>query len=158
MNETLKFGLIAGIVALGVWGWDLVRKAATQFTVRIVAYGTPTVANWIITIPLVIEVNNPAPLTANVDQVVADLYVMKSGQWTAAAHVDQPLRVPAGLSRQIVTAQVNIVNIFGGNVFATFATFGDAINNRLQIKADVTAIYAGVTLPMQSFTDTVAIR
>lgn len=158
MNALLKYGLIAGIITVGVWGWGLAKNAITQFSVRVVAYGTPTLSSWILTIPLVVEVRNPSPVTANIDRAIADLYIMKGTQWVSAGHADQPLRVPAGESRQIVYAQANLATIFGGNIFSTLETFGAAINNKLKIKVDVTAIYAGIPLPMQSFTDTVSIR
>ncbi len=158
MNSLLKYGLFAGIVVAGVWVWDLAKKAATQFSVRIVAYGTPAMSSWILTVPLVFEIRNPSPVSVNIDRAIADLYIMKGSQWVAAGHVDQPLRVPAGQSRQIVNAQANLIKIFGGNILSTLETFGAAINNQLKIKVDVTPIYAGITLPTQSFTDTVSIR
>lgn len=154
----LKYGLFATVIAaLGWFVVDAAKKAAAQFSVRVVAFSTPSLSSGILTVPLVAEVHNPSTLAVNVDRVVADLYILKSNQWIAAGHVDQPISVPAGDSRQVVYAQANLKNIFGGNIFFTAETIAATLSNQLKIKVDVTGSYAGVPIPKQSFTDTVHI-
>jgi len=157
LKNLFKVGVIAGIIYLVVLGIDAAKFAAAKFSYSIAGYGKPTISNWILNLPIVVNINNPTPAPINADRVIADLYIQKGGQWVAAARMDQPVTVPPGASQQVINAQGNITNIFGGNILNTFNAFAQAVNNKLPIRTDVTVIYGGIALPTQSYTETLTL-
>jgi hypothetical protein len=153
----LRTWLILGFLAAGAYTVYAVRKAATQFSFKIVGYGKPTVAGPVLTIPFVVALHNPAAVRINLDWIRADLFILKGGQWVPSAHVDQALSVPAGDSQVVITASTNLGNIFGGNFIYTVTALAEAFSNKLQVRIELKGMYGGVTIPTQVFTETLQI-
>lgn len=158
MNTIVKVGIVAGLVGLWVWGKDAILGALSDFKLDIVAIGKPTLSAMVLTVPLQIRFKNPTPLPITLDQFRADIYIDKNGQFVPGATINQPLKIQPGVSLEWVVPSVNIPSIFGGNLIETAKAVQQIIaNKKFRIRADITAIYKGVEIPQQSFTEDVKI-
>lgn len=146
--------LIGGLV----WGVRAAQKAISNFKFDIVAYGKPSIRGMVITIPLQVRFTNPTPLPIAIDQLVADMYINKNGTWVRGATVNQPITIAAGESYQIISPSVDLATVFGGNLFNTIQTVANVLkSNALDVRTDVIAVYKGVSLPKQSFTNKIEV-
>ncbi len=156
MNTIVKVGIAATVIGALVWGFKAAQKAVANFKFDIVAYGKPSINGLVITIPLQVRFANPTPLPISLDQLVADIYINKNGTWVRGATVNQPLSIAPGESFQIIAPAVNLGQIFGGNIANTFTAIAAALKTRkLDVRTDVLAVYKGISLPRQSFTNTI---
>lgn len=151
MNLATKILIGAGAVGLVIWG--AAKTAAQGFTFHITGYGPPSISNFILTIPLKVTFHNPTPIPVNVDQFIADIYVLKNNAFVKGARIDQPLNVPGGDSIQTIAAKVDIKSLFGGNLLDTLTAVENILASKtVRVKTDVTIRYGAVTLPVQTFT------
>ena len=154
LNSFTKIGIAAAVIALLVWGSNVARKTLSLFQFDIVGYGKPTLAGQLLTVPLQIRYKNPTPLPINVDRLSADIYLDKNGTFVKAATVDQPVTLQPGESIQWLMPVLNLQNVFGGNFLNTLAAMQQILQSKkLTIRTDAIAVYKGVAVPQQSFTN-----
>jgi hypothetical protein len=155
LNSLVKLSIAAAAIGLVYMGVDYARKAASRFNFEVVGYGKPTFSGWNLTVPLVIRFTNPTPIPIAADRVLADIYINKAGQWVAAARIDQPVTIASGKTDYTIFPVLNLANIFGGNIFNTVSAIAQGIQSKvLEIRADVTIQYGAISLPTQSFHET----
>lgn len=157
MKGLLKIGVVVAIGYLVIQGIDVAKAYASRFHYSIAGYGKPSFSNWVLQLPIVVNVHNPAPISVTADRVIADLFILKNNAWVPVARVDQSITIPPGDTRQTIIAHGNIANIFGGNVFSTFKAFSEALNNQLPLRTEVTVIAQGISLPKQTYDETLRI-
>jgi hypothetical protein len=146
--------MIGGAIALLVWGAKAAQKTLSDFRFDIVGYGKPTINGWNLTVPLQIKYKNPTPLPINVDQLIGDIYLNKNGTFVLAAKVNQPVTLDPGTSLQWLYPALDLQAVFGGSLANTILAIQEVINRKtLTIRSDITAVYGGITLPMQSITN-----
>jgi hypothetical protein len=141
-------------LAVAYWAVNAVKKAANAFSLDIVGYGMPRMSGFILTVPLQVKFTNPTSIPLKVDQLVADVYVLKGTQFVQAAQINQPVSVPAGDTVQTIIANLDLRAIFGGNLIDTAQFISQIISAKvLSIRTTVTAYYSGISLPAQTFTN-----
>lgn len=158
MNAVTKVIGVAALVAIVAWGVNAAKKAIADFQVDVVGYGKPTLSGMMLSVPLQLKFTNPTPLPITIDKLVGDVYIDKNNIFVPAARIDQPVSIPPGQSIQWAYPVVNLTGIFGGNAAETAIFLRKLLASKtIKIRSDVTAIYKGITLPLQSFTNTVDI-
>ncbi|HMG94342.1 MAG TPA: hypothetical protein VK589_29985 [Chryseolinea sp.] len=158
MNTVTKVIGVAALVAIVVWGVNAAKKAIADFQFDIVAYGKPTLSGMMLTVPLQIKFNNPTPLPISIDKFVADVYIDKNNVFVPGARIDQPISIPPGESTQWAFPVLNLPGIFGGNAAETAIFLSKIIATKtIKLRSDLNAVYKGISLPSQSFTNTVNI-
>lgn len=151
MNLATKIIIGAGAVGLVIWG--AAKKAAQGFTFQITGYGPPSLSNFILTVPLKVSFHNPTPIPLNINQFIADIFLLKNNAFVKGARIDQPLSIPGGDSVQTISAKVDIKSLFGGNVLDTLTAVENILVSKVvSVKTDVTIRYGAATLPVQTFT------
>jgi hypothetical protein len=154
----LKIGIVGGLIALVVWGTKAAKDALAKFTYDIAGFGKPSISNYRISVPIQIRFNNPTPIPINADQLIADIYLLKNNAYVIAARVNQPVSIPAGISVQTIVPVLDLKSIFGGNLFSTLTAIQQFLSSKsVTIKAEVVAVYMGVSLPKQVFEQTVPV-
>ncbi|MGL6121679.1 MAG: hypothetical protein ACRC1W_01320 [Shewanella sp.] len=156
LNTITKLGIAAGVIALVVWGAKAAQKTLSAFQFDIVGYGKPSLLGTMLTVPFQIRYKNPTPLPISVDQLTADIYLNKNGTFVQAARVNQPVTLQPGESTQWLSPTLNLENVFGGNFLNTLAAIQHVLlSKKLTIRTDAIAVFKGVALPSQSFTNTI---
>lgn len=149
---------MAALVGLVVWGTKQAKNAIAGFSFEIAGYGRPTLKNYMLTIPLQVRFDNPTPFPINIDNLIADVYVLKNDQYVRSARVSQAVSLAPGISEQTIYPTLDLASLFGGNVLNTLTALRSVIEQKvLKIKADVTATYGNITLPTQTFIQDVAL-
>ena len=155
LNTILKLGLGAGILGTLFWGASAIKKAAAKFSFEIVGFGTPKLSNFLLTVPLTVRFKNQTSVPVYADRVLAEFYINKSGQYVYAGYIDQPVNIPAQVSDQQLNPTLDLKSVFGGNLTNTIMFINQAIATRqIQVRTDVTISYGNVSLPKQSFNET----
>lgn len=154
--KPLTIGILAGGAALLVLGYQHARKAIGGFSFEIVGYGRPTFNGYNLTVPLKIEANNPTSLPINVDMLDGEVYLNKAGTWVLGAVVKQPVTLQPGKQTVWIHPEANLQAIFGGDLIQTITAAAEIQRTKkLQLRADVGARYGMITIPKQSFIETV---
>lgn len=134
-----------GAIALLVKG----KQAVDQFTFEIVGYGLPKLSNWILSIPLQLQFQNPLPTSIPVQRFEVNLFMLQGNVWQQIGRIDQPLVIPAGISDKTITPQVDLKSIFQNNFLNTLQSV--LATGKTQIRADIVVTTpGGITLPTQS--------
>ncbi len=155
MNTIVKIAIGAGAIGAIFWGVTAAQKALKDFQFDLVGYGKPTIKNLMLTVPLQIRFKNPTPIPISIDQLIADIFLLKGSEFVPAAKINQPVVIEPGESFQVITPVLNLQAVFGGNIFDTLkAAAIIAANRTVTLRTDVIAIYKGVSLPDQSITNT----
>lgn len=151
MTTGLKVGIGVGLLAaLAAWGVSAAKKVAANFTFDLVGFGKPTLKNFMLTVPTQVRFNNPTSLAINLDNITVDLYVLKNSTFVKAARISQSLTIPAGVSVQPLYPEINIKNLFGGDIMDTILAASNALTTKfITVKAEVRITYNGVNLPTQ---------
>lgn len=158
MSSVWKLGVVAALVGLVVWGSQKAKAAVAGFSFDIVGYGLPTLKGLMLTVPLQVQFQNPSPFPINIDNLLADLYVLKGDQYVKAGRVSQAVRIGAGKSEQTVYPTIDLAALFGGNILSTISAIRDALNMRtIKTRADVTVTYGHLTIGPKTFTDELVI-
>jgi len=153
LGTIVKLSITAAVIGLGILAYRAAKYAIANFDFKIVGYGKPTVSNASITIPIQIQFNNPTPIPISIDQLIADIYIKKNNSYVKAATVNQPLTILPGKTPQNIYPVIDINSIFGGNVLDTLTSISSILNTKMvTVRTDVTAVFKGITLPKQSFT------
>jgi hypothetical protein len=152
LGAITKLSIGAVIIGLGFLAYRAAKYAMANFDFKIVGYGKPTVSNASVTVPIQIQFSNPTPIPINLDQVIAEIYIKKNNTYVKAATVNQPLSIGPGKTTQNIYPVINLNNIFGGNLLDTINSISAILSSRVvNIRTDVTTIFKGIALPMQSF-------
>jgi LEA14-like dessication related protein len=150
LNTALKIGLFA---AIGLLVWDYAKKALNQFKVDVSGYGKPTLKGYALTVPLQLRFKNPTPVPISVDRFLADVYVWKGNQYVKGAIINQSLTIQPGTSESTIYPQVQLDQLFGGDLIATASLITNIIQTKqINIRVDYSAIVKGIALPTNSFT------
>jgi len=150
MKNLLVIGAFGLIIGLGAWAYRTGQKLANDFSFKALGFGKPSISKGYLTVPVLVELNNPTPLAVNLDALLIDLYLQKGNDWVKAATVNQALQAPAGISQQALFPIINLKQIFGGDLLNTLQTLQQSLSNRsVTIKAEITGRYAGITIPKQ---------
>jgi hypothetical protein len=159
LTTIVKFGIGAGVIALLVWGSkDRLKKLLSDFQIDITGYGKPTLNGPVLTVPLQLKFTNPTPLPITLDSFVADVYLEKNGQFIPAAKINQPISIQPGVTTQWLLPAVDLQKIFGGSLLNTLTAAQQIIvTKKFKIRSDVSAVYHGVPIPDQSFTNVIDI-
>lgn len=156
--KTVTVGIVAGAAILLVLGYKFAKKAIDGFSFEITGYGRPTISGYELAVPLKVQTTNPTSLPINVDRLDADIYLNKMGNWVLAGQVSQPVAMQPGTSEEWLYPRVNLQNVFGGDVIQTLSALAELQRTKkLELRADVGAQYGAVSIPKQSFTQTVDI-
>ncbi len=122
----------------------------TDFTFDIIGYGKPSLSNYVLSVPLSIRFKNPTPFKINVDNLLAEIFVLKGNEYVKAATINQPIIIESGESTQVITPSIDIKSIFAGNIADTLAAVANIIaGKKVFIRTDITITYKGVTIPKQ---------
>lgn len=140
-----------------VWGVKEVKKKLANFSFEVVGYGKPSLSGNLLTVPLKVRFNNPTPLPINIDNLLANIYLLKNNQFVYAAQVNQPVSMPTGIGETMLYPVIDIKSLFGGDLISTLTFINSTLNTtkKLTVRTDVTTTYKGVPLPSQSFTNTI---
>jgi len=158
LNNFTKLGLVAGLIALLLWGAKAAQRAASNFQFDIVGYGKPALAGTFLTVPLQIKYTNPTSIPIVLDQLIGDIYINKNGTFVLAAKVNQPVSIQPGTSIQWLSPTLDLQNVFGGNLLNTLSAFQQILTNKqITLRSDITAIFKGIALPKQTFTNEIAL-
>jgi hypothetical protein len=153
LNTVLKFGLFAA--AIGLLVWEVGKNAIANFSVEVKAYGKPSIKNTVLTVPLQLQFNNPTPVPISIDRFLADIFVWKNDQYVKAATVNQSLTIPVGKSDSTIFPTIQLDTLFGGDILSTLKFASTLLSTKqVNIRIDYFPIVAGVTLPVQRFTQT----
>ena len=142
-----------------VWGSKAAKQALAKFTYEIAGFGKPSISNYQLSLPVQIRFGNPTSLSITADQLIAYIYIIKNNSYVIGARIDQkPVTIAAGTSVQPFVVKVDLKSIFGGNVFNTLDFVQKTIASKsIPIRADVVVVYQGISLPKQTFEQTVPI-
>lgn len=152
LGTIIKLSIGAVIVGLGFLAYRASKFALANFDFKIVGYGKPTISNLRLTVPIVIKFTNPTPIPISLDQVLADIYINKNGQYVKAAQINQPINIPAGTTNQNIFPVIDLNSIFGGNVLDTINSIASVMKTKVvNVRTDVTTIFKGIALPRQTF-------
>lgn len=158
LNTITKLGIGAGLIGLLYLGAKAAKNAIANFSFNITGYRTPKLSGTKLTIPLEVTFTNPTPLPINIDKLVADIYMDKNGSWVKAAQIAQPVAIAPGTSMQVISPVVDLKSILSGNLIDNINALDTLVNTRkVKVRGDVTAVYQGVTLPSQSFTNEIEV-
>ena len=134
------------------------NKISSAFTFSITGYGVPTVNGWNVSLPVAVRFVNPLPVGIDIDQVTATLYLTKNDQWVQVGNVQQPISIGGGTSDINITAQLNLQDYLGGSILDSLKTLYSSLQSKsIAVRTDVSATYAGLTLPTQSITQNVSL-
>ncbi len=155
MSTLVKVGILAAIVGVAYLGFNKAKALISAFTFSISRYGIPQIKNSVVYLPILVHFKNPSTVPLSIDQIFAEIFLWKVNTYQKVAQVSQPLSIPPGESDQTVNAAISLSDLFGGNIVATLQNiFG---TKKASIRTTVTITYAGVSLPSQSFDQTVDI-
>lgn len=158
MNTLLKIGMVGGAAALLAWGSKEGKKLLNKFSFDVVGYAKPTLNGLVLTVPLQIRFTNPTPLPIQVDRLHADVYLEKNGQFVPAAKLDAPVTIQPGTTTDWIMPAADLQAIFGGSLLNTLTAAQQIYaTKKFKIRSDITVVFKGVTLPMQSITNTIDI-
>jgi len=153
--KPVTIGIVAGAAALLVLGYKAAMKAANDFTFEVIGYGKPTLQSTELSVPLKVLANNPTSLPINIDQLDGDVYLNKAGTWVLAAQVNQPVSLQPGKQEVWVYPRLNLQNVFGGDIIQTLQAIAQIQSTKkIDIRADIGGQYGVITIPKQSFTET----
>jgi hypothetical protein len=156
LNTFLKIGIGAALVGGVLYGVKKAHEYINTFRAEVSRYGIPTINQAIVYLPIAVKFNNPTTLSVHINDIVADVFILKNNAYVQAARVNQALTIPPGVSEQVITAAINLKNILGGNIL-NFAA--NLINTKsLQIRTDVHVNYLGIPLPKQTFSNKVDLQ
>lgn len=151
-------GVIAFIAVLGFLAVGYAKRAANAFSFSVVRYGAPVLNGTYLQLPVVVSVKNPTPLPVNLDNVHADVYILKDGQWIKVAVVDEPISAPAGVTNQTLTPRFDLNAIFGGGASSIYNLINTALTTKkFSVRTDITVQYGQIKVPTQSFTNEIAL-
>lgn len=154
--KAVTIGIVAGAAALLVLGYKAAKKAANDFSFEVTGYGRPTLQSTELSVPLKLRAHNPTSLPINIDLLDGDVYLNKAGSWVLAAQIQQPVSLQPGTQEIWVHPRLNLQNVFGGNLIQTLQAIAQLQQTKkLQIRADVGGKYGVLTIPKQSFTETI---
>lgn len=158
MNTFTKVGIAGVIIGLVMWGAKAAQKTLSAFQFDVVGYGRPTLTGAMLTVPLQLRFKNPTSLPILIDRLYADVYLLKNNEFVQAARVNDPVNIPPGESNQWAYPVINIQNIFGGDVIATLTAVQQILaSKKLTVRTKAIAVYKGITLPEQTFTNQIDI-
>lgn len=156
MNKALKIGLwAAGIGLLFYIGkkskevYDLTKGV----TFRLVDFGIPSIKNFVLSLPLKLQITNPTAGSLTLDNVTIAVSAMLGTQYQpiGGSSIDKVTITP-GVSTKDIVAKMDLKalkNISLDTIISTLAT------RALGVKADVLITTNGVTLPTQVLTKTI---
>lgn len=158
LSTVTKVVGVAALAAIVVWGFNAAKKAIADFQFDVTGYGKPTLSGMMLTVPLQVKFTNPTPIPITVEKFIGDVYIDKNNVFVPAARIEQPVAIPPGVSVQWIYPVINIPGIFGGNVAETAIFLSKILATKIiRIRSDISAVYKGISLPSQSFTNTVDI-
>jgi hypothetical protein len=150
--------MVGGAAALLVWGSKEGKKLLNKFSFDVVGYAKPTLNGLVLTVPLQIRFTNPTPLPIQVDRLHADVFLEKNGQFVPAAKLDTPVTIQPGITTDWIMPAADLQAIFGGSLLNTLTAAQQIYaTKKFNIRSDITVVFKGVTLPMQSITNTIDI-
>lgn len=157
LTTTAKILGGGAIIALVWWGAKYLQNAAKNFQFDVTGYGRPQIQSTFLTVPLLVKFTNPTPIPVSVDNFRADIYLNKNGTYVPAGFVAQALTVPPGTTEQWINPSVDLKAIFGGDMVGTGIFLAQLLAKKaIDIRTDISVVFAGITLPKQSFTNNLA--
>lgn len=153
MNSAVKITIGAAVVVGLYFAYRAAQNALADFAYKIVGYGVPKLdSSYRLTLPVNIRFNNPTPVSLAIDNVLIDVYLLKSGIFEHVGRVSQPITLEPGITIKEAIPEINLRSIFAD----IFQTVKNLLSTKtLTLRTDVTITYKGFTLPMQSSTDNV---
>lgn len=155
MGSFFKAGIFAVAVGLLIWGANQARTAVAQFAYKVVGYGKPSIKAFILQVPIIVRFTNPLPLGTTIDRFIADVFLKRGNQYQWIGKLDQAVTIPTGVSDQVLVPALDLQRLISGNIL-------DVVNQlsstgTIELRTDVTAIYGGIALPTQSFTNKITL-
>lgn len=142
MRTVAKFGLVAGAAALLYLGYTQVKGALNAFSFSISRYGSPSLANGFLRVPIAVMFNNPSPVSITLDRVQAQIYIQKFGQWVKAGTIDQPLTLPPGQAEQVLVPNIDYSAILSGGLATNLVAITQALAQQsIPVKTDLAITY-----------------
>jgi len=144
LNKWLKGGLILGTIAGIGFAISKGAKKLGNVSYSIQGFGIPSFSGTVITVPVIIEFNNPTPVPISIDRLQIVMSYMQASGYAQAGSLDQAnINLPGGKSSNTFYPKMDVKALFS-NVLNTLTT---ALKNKaLKIKADVTITKAGLSV------------
>lgn len=148
-STVLKLGLLAALAG-GVY--FAIQYVKNQFSFKVKSFGTPS--GWpALKLPILMQFNNPLPIAISVDNVLVNAYMQNGSSFVHVGQVNQPnVSITSGGSETWISPILDLTKVAGG-ILSQFDVLWKT--KKINIRVDVTVTYKGITLPTQSFTETV---
>lgn len=138
--------ILIGVAAVGAIALVAkTKKAIDNFTFNIIGYDTPKIKNWVLTVPLVMEFNNPFFITIPVKQFRADFFLLMKNNWQQIGTVDQMFAIEPGITRKTITPNLDLKSFFNDNFIFTLDSFLKTQSVKLRADIRITTV-SGVTI------------
>lgn len=147
--NALKLGigaaLIAGVFYLATRSTALVK----EFAFRISGFGVPSLNQWLLTVPIVVEFNNFIGLPLNVDQLSGVLSVWVGNQWVQVATFSQPVTIQPGKQNVTVDTTVDLKKFAAANLATVAITIIQT--RKVFLRSEISAQYGMLNIPSEPF-------
>lgn len=137
--------IIAGIVYLATRSSAIVK----EFAFRIAGFGVPSLNDFTLHVPIIVEFNNFVGLPLNIDQLSGTVSIWIGDQWVPVASFSQPVTVQAGKQNIAVDTSIDLKTFAASNL----ATVAMAImqTRKVFIRSEISAQYGPLNIPTEPF-------
>lgn len=152
MNSTVKFTLaaIGAIVFLLKAGKDQVNQWTDQLAIKFAGIGKPQLRNGSVTLPLTLQISNPAPVPVPVSNVYGTIFIFRNSLWQPIGQIAPTgaINIAPGNSTQTIYPSIDVTKLVGinswGNALQSLNTIiGNQGQLNAKLKADVTVNVQG---------------